>query len=207
MENKELEALEKVNNVLESVYEYEKKTGKNAIVHISKEPLIEIQQALQRLKAIDNAIPSEALKLLKETKRRYFNFEYGHTQQYIDHWKNLIKTLDVVEQALLKAQEQESENKALLEENNDLYAELTLGGKQYKELTECVKQYKKALEIVIKKEVHTRHFSEEIKQLGKKFTYEFYLLEFDNYHYFDKEENKLTEEEFDLLKRYFEKWN
>ena len=45
--SKELKALEKVNKVLESCYEYEKKTGKNATVYISKEPLIEIQQALE----------------------------------------------------------------------------------------------------------------------------------------------------------------
>ena len=65
-------------------------------------------------------------------------------------------------------------------------------------------EYKKVLEVVFKKEINVKHFNEEIKILGKKFTYEFYLLEYDNYHYFVNEENKLTQEEFDLLKKWSE---
>lgn len=38
-----------------------------------------------------------------------------------------------------------------------------------------------------------------IRVLDKNFTYEFYSLEYQNYHYFVKEENKLTEEEFNLM--------
>jgi len=67
-----------------------------------------------------------------------------------------------------------------------------------------LENYKKAWEIAKEKCVNIRHFSEELEVLDKKFTYEFYLLEFDNYHYFVNKANTLTQEEFDLLKEVLE---
>lgn len=87
----------------------------NCVKDIYYEEYDIVKQALQRLEQIDNASPSKTLELLKETKKRYFNLEYGHTQQYIDHWKNLVKTLDVIEKTLLKAQEQEKVLKIIKE--------------------------------------------------------------------------------------------
>ncbi|MCR5786463.1 MAG: hypothetical protein K6G28_02020 [Acholeplasmatales bacterium] len=64
-DSKPSEALEKVNKVLESCYEYEKKTGKNAIVHISKEPLIEIQQSLLKAQEQEKELKQkEALEFM-----------------------------------------------------------------------------------------------------------------------------------------------
>ena len=59
------EALDKVNKLLESCYEYEKKTGKNAIVHISKEPLIEIQQALIKAQEQNKKLKSNLARWLE----------------------------------------------------------------------------------------------------------------------------------------------
>ena len=58
----------------------------------------------------------------------------------------------------------------------------------------------KAFEITIIKEVNIKHFWGELKRLGENFTYEFYSLEWDNYHYTVKEQYTLTQEEFNLLK-------
>lgn len=54
-----------------------------------------IKEKIQRLEAIDNANPSEALGKLRELRAKPLN------------WDTLIKVLDEVEQALLKTQEQE----------------------------------------------------------------------------------------------------
>lgn len=135
-----------------------------------------VKQALQRLESIDNAKPSEALELLKETKRRYFNFEYGHTQQYIDHWKNLIKTLDIIEQALLKSQEQEKEIDRLETKCLNI-------------LADNIK-----LESILKviKEKNVMVYALKVSKTV------------DDYNDLVSTNEQLTEEEFDLLKRYFE---
>ena len=57
-----------------------------------------LQQALQRLEAIDNANPSEALKGLKHIKKYYVPQPCSCTT---------YDYLEIIEQALLKAQEQE----------------------------------------------------------------------------------------------------
>jgi len=173
-----------------------------------------IKQALLELKAIKEAEPSEALKCVNELWQD-INVE--------NNFRNDFKHLKTIEQALLKLQsiKESNPNEALkiLEEvkyapsfmgGNDRYRTYLGSDKLYENDINIIKQYilksqeqEKVLDTVIKKEVNIMHFSEEIKELGEKFTYEFYLLEFDNYHYFVKEENKLTQEEFELLKRYF----
>ena len=100
-----------------------------------------IKSSLQRLEAIDNAKPSEAMKCLEEI-RRYFLFP--KSEEY-----------PIIKQALLKSQEQE-----------------------------------KVLEIIKKKTI-------SIFQLSCcKDAYAYNDLKFKN-------SEKITQEEFDLLKRYF----
>ena len=176
----------------------EQKLSKNCFLDYCKY----IEKELQRLEAIDNANPSEALECLEKTQytiQKYCN-EKGllFTDAYnIGHWLSTIK------QTLIKAQELKSKNKALLEENSDLYAELTLANKQYKELIESTKQYQKVLDIIKEKNINMFGFKRDIKQLGKRFTYKYYQSNLGNYHSgFNIQE--LTEEEFELLKRYLE---
>ena len=69
-----------------------------------------IKEALQRLEAIDNAKPSEALECLEETKKIIHN--------YISNgdWDNkILPKLDIVKQALIKSQEQEKVLKIIKE--------------------------------------------------------------------------------------------
>lgn len=88
-----------------------------------------------------------------------------------------------------KVQELESENSALLEENNDLYTELLFAEKQYKELTECVKKQSKVLRVIKEKNV-------DIIYLKDSNNVEEY-----NSH-FGCAVCKLTKEEFNTLKEY-----
>ena len=90
-------ALELIRTLIDGANEYEKKTGNtNPTVYLSKNNLLIIEKALQRLESIDNANPSEALKCLEkvnvclETKEDYSNWE---------------KQYNTIKQALLKAQE------------------------------------------------------------------------------------------------------
>ena len=86
MNNEYLEALERLKE--NSYYINDKNL---------QEDYITIKQALQRLEAIDNAEPSEALEDFKIIKFKTINagYNYGY------------KVWDKIEQALLKAQEQE----------------------------------------------------------------------------------------------------
>ena len=65
-------------------------------------------------------------------------------------------------------------------------------------------EQEKVLEIILEKNVNMFGFKRDIKQLGKRFTYKYYQSNLGNYHSgFNIQE--LTEEEFNTLKRYFEK--
>ena len=66
------------------------------------------------------------------------------------------------------------------------------------ELT-IIRKSLKALEIIKEKNVNMFGFKRDIKQLGNRFTYKYYQSNLGNYHSgFDIQ--KLTEEEFNLLK-------
>lgn len=90
--NKELEALKRIKNFLG--YNY-------CSVDLPNE-LKCVEQALQRLEAIDNANPSEALDKLKTL---------GHICVYRDTWTpfeiHFEEEFTTIKQALIKAQEQE----------------------------------------------------------------------------------------------------
>ena len=98
--------LEMVRAMINGANEYEKKTGdKNPPVYFSKNNLLIIEQALQRLEAIYNANPSEALKDLEEIKSQ------SPVCHYDDGSKSYVfeKEFNTIKQALLKAQELEKE--------------------------------------------------------------------------------------------------
>ena len=141
-----------------------------------------IEQALQRLEAIDNANSdaNEALNCLVLLG----DFEW-HNKPFKECLPVLFNT---IKEYILKSQELESDNSALLEENNDLYIELTFGQKQYKELTEYAKQCTKLLELITRKNVDVRYF----KQCNT----------LNDYNYCQRLKNRLSQEEFNLLKEW-----
>ena len=134
--SKELEALEPsvllkfVDGLLKR---YEGKTDYN--IYITKEWLLEIKQALQRLEAIDNANPSEALKCLEEIDdmfylNKYRTTENGNHEEY-EFYPHNTKEYDIIEQALLKAQEQEKKLDRVEKLTNLLFKERRKIGQEY----------------------------------------------------------------------------
>lgn len=98
--SKELEALEEIRD-----FRY----GKDKLLVCQTAMYDDIKQALQRLEAIDNANPSEALKWLEDKGEQWVErglnpdiVQYKETQSYRE-----------IKQALLKAQEMEKELKAI----------------------------------------------------------------------------------------------
>ena len=87
---------------------YEGKTDYN--IYITKEWLLEINQALQRLEQIDNANPSEALECLERVN--------VHLETKLDRsiWNEQHNT---IKQALLKAQEQDEVPEVIKEKKVD----------------------------------------------------------------------------------------
>lgn len=143
--SKGLEALEEIRD-----FRY----GKDKLLVCQTAMYDDIKQALQRLEAIDNANPSEALKWLDDIGEQWVErglnpdiVQYKETQSYRE-----------IKQALLKAQEQEKELKAF--------------------------------EIIKKKKVN----------VIRLFTNGF---DIDLYHSNLRDELKLTQEEFELLKEVF----
>ena len=130
----------------------EQKLSKNCFLDYCKY----IAKELNRLEQIDNAKPSEALECSLKLYKMVESAGNGNCFNLNEAWE-YHKT---IKQALIKAQELKCENKALLEENNDLYAELTLANKQYKELIENTKQYQKVLELIKSK---TRFYDNNTK--------------------------------------------
>lgn len=111
-----------------------------------------LQETLQRLEAIDNADPSEALEGLKHIKKYYVSQPCSaKTYDY----------LEIIEQSLLKAQEQ-----------------------------------KRVLKIVIEKRVDLESFCTVFIDNGY-YSYNYYEETWGMYG-----EYKLTEEEFDTVKKY-----
>ena len=95
--------LEMVRTMINGANEYEKKTGdKNPPVYFSKDNLLIIEQALNRLEAIDNANPSEALECLESI--------------WCDISTNYINEYVAIKQALLKAEQDKKKLKELLKD-------------------------------------------------------------------------------------------
>ena len=178
--NKELEALEKIKEFCK-VINQEKLMKEKNVEYCYLKPHIDylniIEKALQRLEAIDNANPSEAWECLEEIIL-YLNANEP-TGKYCKNIENL-------KNRLLKAYEDEEENKRL-------WNDITTVDKQYTDLMLDYQEQKKVLEIIKEKGV-------DVGYLKTCKTLEEY-----NYNCWNDEEDfnkKLTEEEFDLLKRW-----
>lgn len=129
------------------------------------------------------------------------NYDYNQfikkTYDYLHKYNVDAKSQLELENTLRKVQDLESDNNALLEENNELYVELEFIKKQYKELTEGSHQYKKVLEIIKEKRIDIESFYSSF--IERDFNYYFYSSWYRGYG-----RNKLTEEEFNLLKEVLE---
>jgi len=185
--NKELEALEKL---LEG---YSKGMSGRSYYDI-------IKQALQRLESIENANPSEALETLKDML-----IGNGINDSINDYVDNLILP---IKQALLEFRrldlslrlpDEQSSSHFTYKNKNLVCMQLA----KYSELMNAFLEYEKAqeqekvLEIIKEKRVNVDLFWNDFIDNG--FGYHYYLEKWYKYQNTDKQ--KLTEEEFDLLKR------
>ena len=150
----------------------------------------DIKQALQRLEVIDNAKPSEALEILyNNAKLDRDRIERGGVVTYaeeIEYNEGIKPYYDIVKQALLKAQALEGKIEILKEYRRD-----------YLERLENLEKYSREQEKVLK----------IIKEKNVDLCI---LTDCDNVNEYNKSlgnlrpvEDRLTYEEFDLLKRYF----
>ena len=142
-----------------------------------------LKQALQRLEAIDNANPSEALKELNYIGNNCYEEAENAEEDCILYAKNYIG-FDTIKQALLKAQENENRidievesKKKIIQHNFALHKENA--------------KLKRVLEIISEKQV-------DIEYLNKCNDVKEY-----NAHWCD-ERFYLTQEEFDLLKSWLD---
>ena len=147
-------------------------------VETIKIELLKGKQALTELKAIKEAKSSEAMESLERIDKEYATIEH-------EDFKICFNT---IKQALLKAQEQEKENKVLKACIKDWEDD-------YEHLKFASEKKEKALEI-IKEKCYFMPLS-KIKNLS----YDLYVRWFDLNHYDIK--SLLTREEFDLLKEVF----
>ncbi len=99
--NKELEALKRIRQET-CPATYMADFDKNECCDV-------IEQSLQRLEAIDNANPSEALKCLEKIIDNLDDYADFEIKQEANEY------IDTIKQALLKAQELEKENELLKE--------------------------------------------------------------------------------------------
>lgn len=166
--------------------DFEKKYGKSAI-HILK-------QALQRLEAIDNANPSEALEKLEKIKN-YAKSDLDSIPQYfydlcVKKNKEIDNIVEVIKQTLFKSQGQEKEIDRLENQCLDVLADnIRLKNKS--------QEQEKVLNAIFKKKFNVELFRNVLISVGGRFEYKEYEKVYAKY---GKE--KLTQEEFDLLKEY-----
>ncbi len=144
-----------------------------------------VEQGLQRLEAIDNANPSEGLECLDNLAKGK-PLDFDNVSPVLDyHYLLSRKEINTIKQALLKAQELEKENGALklrvrvLEEDLEEQSELA---KHY------LDEQEKVLNIIKEKNVSSRWLK--------------YCDTVDLYNKCVLLDDKLTQEEFELLKEY-----
>ena len=127
----------------------------------------------QYLESIENINPSEALDNIKSLLK--------------DDWVESVWKTDyeIIKQSLLKAQEYEEENKRL-------WNDITTVSKQYTDLMLDYQDQKRVLEIIKEKSIDV-DFLKHVFKFNQK------LEEYNN---FVEEYQKLTQEEFELLKRW-----
>lgn len=177
--SKELEAFNKIKDFGPVGYTLEEY---NELVGI-------IEQALKRLEAIDNAKPSEALECLKE-----IHFFINRSRIDGDKYEQKLQELNTIKQALLKLDFLEDAMdlpttcfSSFKNRNND---EITV---MRKEVYEKYQEQEKMLDIIKKKLLF------DDKNLGI-----FNICDLYKRYYARATRNILTEEEFDLLKRWLE---
>ena len=143
-----------------------------------------VEKALQRLETIDNANPSEALKEVNEIINSLE--EYNKLMRFHKAPETatdiMLRKLDIVKQALIKAQEQEVDIIHYKGTVDNLRRDNAI-------LKEIKNEQEKVLEIIKKKEVNIQVFN----QCEDVETY--------NNVYKKQKDRQLTQEEFDLLKR------
>lgn len=145
------------NNTLYVIYQTENKEEIKALDEISKVERLKAE-ALQRLEAIDNVKPNEALECLEVINN--YGCGINDNMKFSEVFE---KEYSTIKQALLKAQEQEKMLKILFEKRIDLESFYT-------------------------------------SFIEGNYDYNFYDIHYGTYGL-----ECLTEEEFELLKRYFEK--
>ena len=153
-----------------------------------------IEQALERLESIDNANPSEALKGLDTIKNHLFGrFKIeDYSEDFIKDYEEMF--FEPIKQALLKAQEQEKVlDDKLIFKNGSLMSGFEYKGKPIvamplEQYDDFMKQ-EKVLEIIKEKNVDfdTLTDSEALDDYNSKMNWSY---------------RRLTQEEFDLLKRW-----
>lgn len=153
-----------------------------------------IKQALKRLEAIDNANPNEALERVIEGAV----YDHIYTKQDLEQDVNSIK------QALLKAQEQEKIVKEYDLKPYELREALLLyamykgeyKGNPLPKLKQAQEQ-EKVLEIITQKRIDIESFYTTF--IKNCYDYNFYERNYGTYGL-----HKLTQEEFELLKRWLD---
>jgi len=151
-----------------------------AFANTIKQALIKAQeQALQRLEAIDNANPSEALELVNTFLKYYGENDFIEAE---------ISKEDVlkIKQALLKAQEQEKENDRLDTKCLNILADNI----RLENILKVIKKKRVDMETL-----ENAIFREKAKQVKSGLQWYNNQVKFHS-------NKQLTEEEFDTLKRY-----
>ena len=171
MENKELDALER------GILEFEKELEDDCNNEWLKRVVAGMKKCYQRLKSIDNANPSEAMRCLEELGE--IGTDDINNQDIMLKDDNDFKDYyNTIKNYILKAQEQEK----VLE---------ILKSKKYIPL----------------EQINPKFWDNE-EDYDETVDYEFYLwLCEEECEYVVKEEQKLTQEEFELLKRYYKEKN
>ena len=153
-------------------------------------------------------------KALEALEHIYYGSQgYGDTDKYYKYLKEYLESIDNAEpsEALkcLNCLERLHDcgvfNYEEMEDYNIIknYILKAQEPKQYVDELKLVEKKLKALEIIKEKNVNMFGFKRDIKQLGNRFTYKYYQSNLGNYHSgFDIQ--KLTEEEFNLLKEVLE---
>ena len=193
--SKELEALKIGIPKLKKLYENSaKKMSQNDILGFDL-VFVYLDKALQRLELIDNANPSEAMVCLEEITLR----------TSLTPASSLIRT---IKQALLKAQEQEKENgrafgKDIINLNKTLKQTIdkpilyaSRYGNKYIVPQKLFEEQQRVLEVLFEKRIDLESFYTSF--IEGNYDYNFYDIHYGTYGL-----ECLTEEEFDLLKRYF----
>lgn len=104
--SKELEAFRDILGILSAVSGCE--------VDMDSERIKLVNQALQRLEAIDNANPSEALEMFRSVELTL------KENRFLNKGSWLIDSLNIIQQALIKAQENEKVLEVIKEKGVDI---------------------------------------------------------------------------------------